>query len=427
MKNIKVAELFAGVGGFRLGLEAASNKKTKYEVVWSSQWEPGASTQHASDIYVYKFGEKGHSCEDIQKVVNDKFNEIEDHDLLVGGFPCQDYSVARTLSHAEGLVGKKGVLWWSIYNILKKKKGKAPRFLMLENVDRLLKSPSSQRGRDFAVMLSSLADLGYIVEWRVINAAEYGFPQRRRRTYILGYKKGTEIHKKITDLERPHDWIFRHGVIAKAFPSTGEPNEVKEIIVGKDTIQTSERFSLDKPTHSPFENSGIMINGKVYTVKVTPIYEGNHTILSDIIEKDEKKIPLEFFISDKDIAKWKAQKGAKSEERTTASGHVYHYSEGSMAFPDPLNKPSRTIVTGEGGSGPSRFKHVIQTKSGKYRRLTPVELEKLNMFPENHTEKMNDTKITPNTKRAFIMGNALVVGVIEGLGRSLAKFAENEA
>ena len=180
MKKIRVVELFAGVGGFRLGLESSSGKDLKYEVVWSSQWEPGTGVQHASDIYAHQFGTDGHSCEDIQEVVEKKFKEIKDHDLLVGGFPCQDYSVARTLHQAAGLNGKKGVLWWSIYNILKKKGEKAPKFLMLENVDRLLKSPASQRGRDFAVMLASLADLGYAVEWRVINAADYGFPQRRR-------------------------------------------------------------------------------------------------------------------------------------------------------------------------------------------------------------------------------------------------------
>jgi DNA (cytosine-5)-methyltransferase 1 len=426
MKKIRIAELFAGVGGFRLGLEKASNKKVKYEVVWSSQWEPGASTQHASDIYVHKFGEKGHSCEDIQKVVGDKINEIEDHDLLVGGFPCQDYSVARTLSHAEGLVGKKGVLWWSIYNILKKKGKNAPRFLMLENVDRLLKSPSSQRGRDFAVMLSSLASLGYIAEWRVINAAEYGFPQRRRRTYIMAYKKGTDIHDQIEKLDDPVDWILKKGVIAKAFPVVGDAKDVKEVVVGKDTIQVSEKFSLDKPTHSPFENSGIMINGKVYTTRVEPKYDGEHTVLGDIIEKDEKKIPAEFFINEKDLSKWKKQKGAKNEERTTTTGHTYHYSEGAMAFPDSLDKASRTIVTGEGGNGPSRFKHVIKTKSGKYRRLMPIELERLNMFPEDHTKIMKNGKVTSDTKRAFIMGNALVVGVIEGLGKSLVKFVEDE-
>jgi DNA (cytosine-5)-methyltransferase 1 len=86
-----------------------------------------------------------------------------------------------------------------------------------------------------------------------------------------------------------------------------------------------------------------------------------------------------------------------------------------MIFPDALDKPSRTIITGEGGSSPSRFKHVIETKDGKKRRLTPIELERLNMFPDNHTEGVSDVR------RAFFMGNALVVGIIEKLGKSLAK------
>ena len=231
MKRIKIVELFAGVGGFRLGLESASSEDLKYEVAWSSQWEPGASTQHASDIYIHKFGPNGHSCEDIQDVVKNKFDEIPDHDLLVGGFPCQDYSVARTLKQAEGLNGKKGVLWWSIHSILKQKGKKSPKFLMLENVDRLLKSPASQRGRDFAVMLASLSDLGYAVEWRVINAAEYGLPQRRRRVYIMGYKKGTELYNKIKKEKDKKNWILKDGVIAKAFSVENDGENFAEHLI----------------------------------------------------------------------------------------------------------------------------------------------------------------------------------------------------
>lgn len=422
MKRIRIVELFAGVGGFRIGLESASSKDSKYEVVWSSQWEPGASTQHASEIYEYRFGSKGHSNEDIQQVIEKNFNQILDHDLLVGGFPCQDYSVARVASQAEGLRGKKGVLWWSIYNILEKKGKKAPSFLMLENVDRLLKSPSAQRGRDFAVMLSSLNNLGYIVEWRVINAAEYGMPQRRRRVYILGYKKGTNIYNKLKAEKDIDKWINQDGLVAKAFPvkKTGEISN--RFILEKDLVKLSENFSSNKPTKSPFEVAGLMINGTVYTKKVTPEYNKKFTNLRDIVELDEKKIPKEFFINIKDMPRWEYLKGGKIEERKTQSGHVYNYSEGSMVFPDSLDKPSRTIVTGEGGTSPSRFKHVIKTKSGKLRRLIPEELEKLNMFPVGHTKFMKNGKETPATKRAFIMGNALVVGVIEKLGSSLLTF-----
>lgn len=433
MKKIRIVELFAGVGGFRLGLEGgfglegASGEDCKYEVVWSSQWEPGSKIQHASDIYVHKFGAKNHSCEDIKKVVEKKFHEIGDHDLLVGGFPCQDYSVARTLSQAEGLNGKKGVLWWSIFNILKKKGKKSPKFIMLENVDRLLKSPVAQRGRDFAVMLASLDDLGYVVEWRVINAADYGFPQRRRRTFILGYKKGTTLQKSLRASDKG-EWIHKSGVIAGAFPVKKETAGPHEFEIEGDLAEVTKNFSFDKPAKSPFENSGVMVGRRVYTAKVTanPKVSMKPLLLKDVIIHDEKKIPKEYFIEDDEVSQWEKQKGGKKEERTTKAGHVYYYSEGSMAFPDSLDKPSRTIVTGEGGRSASRFKHVIKTKSGRLRRLMPIELERLNMFPDNHTKIMLGGHETPDIRRAFIMGNALVVGVIRELGKSLWKFAENE-
>ena len=422
MKEIKIVELFAGVGGFRIGLEGASNTTTKYTVSWSNQWEPGASTQHASQIYTHVFGPNNHSCEDIQKIIESDFKQIPNHDLLVGGFPCQDYSVARTLNQAKGIYGKKGVLWWSIHNILNKKGKHAPDFIMLENVDRLLKSPSGQRGRDFAVMLASLSDLGYIVEWRVINAADYGFPQRRRRVYILGYKKDSKVYKLIKKEKHIKNWIYTNGIIAKAFPIKQDDAILDEFKIEGSLEKVSKDFSSHKPTKSPFEISGIMINRNVYTTKIIPEFNGKSILLKDIIIHDETKIPAEFFIKNEAKKKWEYLKGGKKEERKSKSGFEYNYSEGPMAYPDSLDKPSRTIVTGEGGSSPSRFKHVITTKSGKLRRLMPIELERLNMFPDNHTKNMSNNTITPDVKRAFIMGNALVVGVIQKLGKSLSNF-----
>ena len=160
MKKLKVLELFAGVGGFRLGLEKDKN----YSVVWSNQWEPSTKMQHASLVYEARFGPDKHTNIDIAEV---EVSKIPDADILVGGFPCQDYSVATTLQNSKGLIGKKGVLWWSIHKILSEKKN-PPKYLFLENVDRLLKSPANQRGRDFAIILKSLDELGYAVEWRVI-------------------------------------------------------------------------------------------------------------------------------------------------------------------------------------------------------------------------------------------------------------------
>ncbi|MFB6305431.1 MAG: DNA (cytosine-5-)-methyltransferase, partial [Flavobacteriales bacterium] len=154
-KKLKVAELFAGVGGFRLGFEGLPGKKknSSFKVIWSNQWEPTTKKQDASLIYQKRFGKSGHITENISDI---KTKDIPHHDILVGGFPCQDYSVAATLKNSGGIIGKKGVLWWEIYRILNEKGKNRPSYLILENVDRLLKSPATQRGRDFAVMLASL-------------------------------------------------------------------------------------------------------------------------------------------------------------------------------------------------------------------------------------------------------------------------------
>ena len=419
-KTLKTIELFAGVGGFHLGLTRCNTDNQKaYEVVWSSQWEPSTVKQHASDVYKARFPDTKHSNDDIAKVIEEDFGQIPDHDLLVGGFPCQDYSVARTLSKADGLRGKKGVLWWSIYDIINKKEKAAPSYLMLENVDRLLKSPAKQRGRDFAIMLSSLNEQGYIVEWRVINAADYGMPQRRRRVYIMAYKKGTDIYKKIKKLKDPVQWLIGEGVMNKAFPMGLEKTINTPFVLQDDLADISENTIDYNPNKSPFGTVGIMIDDKVYSTKGIPSFDESKALhdtsrktLKDVLI-DDKDVPEEFYLKG-DMEKWEYMKGAKKEERTTAAGFCWTYAEGAMVFPDALDNASRTIVTGEGGSTPSRFKHVVKTAKG-LRRLTPVELERLNMFPDNHTACNNDT----NAKRAFFMGNALLVGVVEALGKAL--------
>jgi DNA (cytosine-5)-methyltransferase 1 len=417
--KIKVVELFAGVGGFRLGLEGWENKSaltnykenfnSPYEVIWSNQWEPSTKVQHASMVYESRWKKTNHSNDDIASV---EINEIPDHDLLVGGFPCQDYSVATTLKNSKGLIGKKGVLWWSIHKILEEKNNK-PKYLFLENVDRLLISPSGQRGRDFAIILKSLNDLDYAVEWRVINAAEYGMPQRRRRVFILAYLKNSTIYNQIKETNYT-DWLFKDGTIASAFPVESENNTLhKEFKLKGDIVEISENFNKNGKT-GLFENTGLLFDGIITTIKTKPNYDGKQILLKDIIQSG--KVNDEFYLEEGDFDKWIYLKGGKKEVRKNSKGFEYNYSEGGMIFPDSLDKPSRTIITGEGGKSPSRFKHVIKTNKG-YRRLTPVELERLNMFPDNHTKFDGIT----DTKRAFFMGNALVVGVIENIAVELQK------
>lgn len=398
--DIRVVELFAGVGGFRIGLERASSR---YRTIWNNQWEPSTKRQDASMIYCRRFGTAGHSNEDISTVPT---SDIPDCDLLCGGFPCQDYSVATTLQRSEGIEGKKGVLWWQIYRILKEKGDKRPEYLMLENVDRLLNSPAKQRGRDFAIILSSLYNLGYAVEWRVINAAEYGMPQKRRRTYIVAYRNTTTLFEELNNQQDKFAWLTDNGVLAKAFACEPKDCKSSSFAIGNDIADISDNFNKGKK-ESPFKNTGVMCDGMVFTLDTTPVYNGHYLTLGEILVNDEQ-VPDEFYISDVDLPKWEYQKGAKSLKRINKStGFEYNYSEGAMSFPDNLDRASRTIITGEGGAGPSRFKHIIKTESGRYRRLVPIELERLNMFPDNHTFGASDLR------RAFLMGNALVTGIVE--------------
>ena len=411
-KHIRVVELFAGVGGFRIGLEGASDA---YETIWNNQWEPSTQHQDASMVYKARFGTKGHSNKDINLVPT---SEIPDHDLLVGGFPCQDYSVAATLSRSGGIEGKKGVLWWQIYRILQEKGDKRPQYIFFENVDRLLNSPAIQRGRDFAIILASLADLGYAVEWRIINAADYGMPQRRRRTYIVGYMKNSVVAQKVEQLA---DWVEFDGVMAKAFEFRPKAGTISEFDIEGSIKEVSDGFNKGKK-ESPFGNSGMMMDRHVYSVDADPVYDGPRQTLGGNLV-DESFVPEEFFISEEELPKWEYEKGAKKIERVSKEGFKYIFSEGGIAFPDYLDQPSRTIITGEGGTAPSRFKHVVKTKSGRYRRLLPIELERMNMFPDNHTLHPE----VSDGRRAFLMGNALVCGIIEQIGKSLYQFMYDEA
>ncbi len=394
-----VCELFAGVGGFRVGLERADSN---WDTVWANQWEPGKKVQYAFDCYVNHFGnENKYVNEDISLI--DK-NTIPNHNLLVGGFPCQDYSVAHT--GAEGMEGKKGVLWWQIRDTLEAKK---PKFVLLENVDRLLKSPAKQRGRDFGVILACFNDLGYSVEWRVINAADYGFAQRRRRVFIFAYKDDTNYYKSVEN-DNLEDIIQKDGFFIKEFPISSNKDSKEIDFKYKDLIDVSDNFKMN------FKNSGVMSNGKIYTTEINPI-ETKARPLSKIIEYNG--VSEKYNLGD-NLEKWKYLKGAKDILRKAGTPHEYHFREGAIAFPDGLDKPARTMLTSEGSL--NRSTHVIEDPKSKcYRILTPIETERINGFPDNWT----DTGM-PEKFRYFCMGNALVVGLVEKMGETLNEIFNKE-
>lgn len=394
-----VCELFAGVGGFRLGLENASKE---WQTVWANQWEPSKKLQHAYNCYCARFGTSEHHVNiDIAQV--DK-QTIPNHNLLVGGFPCQDYSVART--GAQGIQGVKGVLWWQIREILETK---APKFVILENVDRLLKSPSKQRGRDFGVMLACFKDLGYTVEWRILNAAEYGFAQRRRRVFIFACKNETTYSGELNK-HSFESLLNKEGFFASIFPIE-EVEQVKEHeFTYEDIFEVSDTFKFE------FENAGIMRGDTIATAKVTPIYE-EPTLLKDILEEE---VDEKYFLGE-NLEKWQYLKGAKKIERVSKTGHSYTFSEGPIAFPDPLDRPARTILTSE--SSVNRSTHVVEDlKTKQLRLLTPVEAERIQGFNSGWT----DTGM-PEKFRYFCMGNALVVGLVERMGVKLKDIFEKES
>lgn len=405
-----ICELFAGVGGFRVGFEKSS---CDWKTVWANQWEPSKKVQHAFECYKSHFQTSGGINEfsniDIAKV---PVENIPEHTLLVGGFPCQDYSVAST--GAKGIQGKKGVLWWQIERILEDKR---PPFVLLENVDRLLKSPSKQRGRDFGIIISCLANLGYSIEWRVINAAEYGFQQRRRRIFIFAVHNRTnyykELEKKSVYEELQHLGFFSSIFDIETFSQESINNiDIKDKF-DLDILKISDNFKFE------FRNSGVYRNGVIYTTETTPsnLLTEHQITLRDILEKhvDER-----YILSDDDLEKWTYMKGPKAIERTSKEGYKYMFREGGIAFPDSINKPARTMLTSEASK--NRSTHVVtDIETGKLRLLTPLECERINGFPDNWT----NTGMT-HSFRYFCMGNALVVNLIEHMGRKLHEIVKLE-
>jgi DNA (cytosine-5)-methyltransferase 1 len=428
--SLRVADLFAGVGGFRLGLESVHGEP--YEVTFSNQFEPSTKVQHASTVYQSHWQTGTHINRDINDVLNSEEGRqaIRDAapDVVVGGFPCQDYSVARPLSQSSGLAGKRGALWWSIAQLLQQQiaDAKPAKYVIFENVDRLIPSPAGHRGRDFAVILSTLRALGYAAEWAVINAADYGHPQRRRRTFIVGYHKHTDIYLRMrAATSNLTESPLKQTLLHQAFPRVLQnPLDAIQpaLTVLEEPLNEQMAYKPLSNKRSRFGNIGLMVDGCVYTcnAKAAPIedyssFTGRRhpSTLGDIV-RSSGAVPTEFYIKPEDEGRWMSAKGPKSTPRN-ANGFEYNYIEGKMAFPDPLDRPSRTIITSEGGTTPLRTKHAIRDVAGRLRRLMPEELEALCGFPRGFTAVPGVGDAT----RAHLMGNSLVVPLIRRIGEVL--------
>lgn len=419
---MNVLELFAGVGGFRIGLENAN--PDYFRTLWSNQWEPSRKSQDAFEVYNYHFPDSENINISIADITDEQFAEMN-ADMIVGGFPCQDYSVARSKKNEQGIEGQKGVLFWEIIRATRIIR---PRFLILENVDRLLKAPSKQRGRDFAIMLTAFNNLGYSVEWRVINAADYGRSQRRRRVFFFIYRNDIpfalqmdqrfEEQEQIFDENRYDDYIFHEGLFATQFPIMNTPVKKRHVYyeLPEDIVEVSDNFS------GTVWNTGVMRHGKYYSIDTAPNYDGEPITLGEILQNEEE-VPEKFFINDPaKLEKFQYLRGPKRIERTSADGHTYIYSEGGMSPTDDLNLPGRTMLTSEGTVNRStHFLHV----NGRYRLITPIEAERLQDFPDNWTalKRLSDGTVTEvsDKMRMFFMGNALVTEIVRKIGEFIVE------
>ncbi|RRN48101.1 DNA (cytosine-5-)-methyltransferase, partial [Streptococcus suis] len=409
------------VGGFRIGLE--NSNKEIFKTLWSNQWEPSRKSQDAFEVYNYHFPDSENLNISISDITDEKFSTMNP-DMIVGGFPCQDYSVARSKKNEQGIEGKKGVLFWEIIRATRITK---PKYLILENVDRLLKAPSKQRGRDFAIMLTAFNNLGYSVEWRVINAAEYGRSQRRRRVFFFVFRNDTEYAKKLDITfeqenevfpENKYDqYIFKSGLFATQFPIHPTPVKNRHVYyeLSDDIVEVSDNFT------GTVWNTGIMRHGKYYSIDTSCAFDGNPITLGEILQS-EHDVPEKYFITDSDkLEKFQYLRGAKRIERTSADGHTYIYSEGGMSPTDDLNLPGRTMLTSEGTV--NRSTHFLEV-NGRYRLITPIEAERLQDFPDNWTQKKlkSDGSVVEvsDKMRMFFMGNALVTEIVKQIGDFIA-------
>ena len=399
-----ICELFAGVGGFSQGFYALH---TEWNVVWYSEFDTLAHRCYAlhNGLRKDKTGDKFKTFVDINDIT--KAN-IPEHTLLAFGAPCQDFSVLATTKAAKGLNGKNGGLWWQALDVIKAKR---PPFILMENVARIILSPNKDHaGADFAVIITSLAKLGYTIEWRKVCAADYGAATRRTSAYIFAYRNDTNYAWEQSALV-PEDILLSKGMMAQAFP-VKRLKSTKTLSFPLDAVKEFYRDAFN----FRFDDAGIIRGFKATVATVIP-----DTIpaipLKDILQRD---VPDEYLLTDDQRGSMdKLKKKTDKDPRENEDGQKYTYSEGAIPFPDDLDKPARTIVTSEGNV--SRCSHVVlDPQKNKLRWLTPEETERIMGFEEGWTADMSERN------RYKCMGNAVVVPMITRMAAVIDNIVSQE-
>lgn len=349
---MKYFSAFTGIGGFDLGIDLVSSDS---ECVGYSEVD-----KYAIKIYKKHFTDRI-NYGDIRGIISD---ELPDFDMLCGGFPCQDLSIA---GKRKGLRGKRSGLFFELVRIIREKQ---PKLILLENVKGLL---SSNGGWDFATVLVELEESGYDVEWQVLNSKNFGVPQNRERAFIIGHLRG-----------KPWEQIFPLREVDKR--SIGRGQGIRGEILPKN--RTAEGDNIEIRLLQDGENGHIRNN-------IIQVNHPNHS-QKRVYDADGLSPYLNTM-----------QGGCRQPKIVTHS-----------LFP-------RSSTSGEGGTGhlvkddgiayclDTGNNQAIEGKATGIRRLTPIECERLQGFPDNWTEGISDTQ------RYKCLGNAVTVNVISEIIRQI--------
>ena len=376
---MKFIELFAGIGGFRLGLE-----KSSHEAVWANEW-----LEKPASIYECNFKEKpdGRDIRTIDPAT------IPHHDLLTGGFPCATFSVAgkRTGFSSEDT---RGSLFFEICRFLRI--NRTPYFL-LENVKGLL---NHDGGRTFQIILISLDELGYDIQWQLCNSKNYGVPQSRERIFIVGNLRG-----------KPRPKVFP---LRETNPTYGgDEQEEQEGAESVETVQWRRNhlreFADKKTCHTLTANMGTGGNN-------VPLVRKRKTA-------EDKDTPFIQPTEDGFLLKEATKKGYSQEAcvgdgvnsvvvRAVITPDRTHKRQNGRRFKEH-NEPAFTLG--------AQDRHGVQVGSG-IRKLTPVECERLQGLPDDFTKYYADGKLVSNSERYERCGRTVTTSVIEAIGRGLHEF-----
>lgn len=369
--TLKVVSLFSGVGGFDLGFERAG-----MEVVAQAEIEPkacGVLERHWPGVELYR---------DVHDVTAADWAGV---DVVCGGFPCQDISVAGKQKGINR--GDKSALWWEFYRVIHDLR---PRWVVIENVANLL---NINEGRDLGAIIGSLDELGYMGEWRVLDSQFFGVPQRRRRVFLVGHL-GTS--------SRPAVLLEPQGGTRGAAKSRATEAQVAALTAngvgtcGADDNQAQVGHLIPARTGTITANWGKGAGN-------TQVDEG---ILVPALAVHLTQDPISGAVA--------PRLGATARIGVTHS-QPYAWAENQRA-------EVRTMDTfgGLNGSGgkPGQGYPAVHDQLG-VRRLTPRECERLQGFPDDHTLLDAEGKVVADTHRYRFMGNAVTVNVAEWIGRRL--------